>query len=33
LGGIDEELTPGISAFKLGLGGEQYELVGEYWKW
>ena len=33
LGGIDEDLTPGISAFKLGLGGEQYELVGEYWKW
>jgi hypothetical protein len=33
LGGIDENLTPGISAFKSGLGGEQYELVGEYWKW
>jgi len=33
LGGINEERTPGISAFKLGLNGERYELVGEYWKW
>jgi len=33
LGGISEDNTPGISAFKSGLGGEQYELVGEYWKW
>jgi lipid II:glycine glycyltransferase (peptidoglycan interpeptide bridge formation enzyme) len=33
LGGIDEENTPGIAAFKLGLNGERYELVGEYWKW
>jgi len=33
LGGISEERTPGISAFKLGLGGERYELVGEYLKW
>jgi hypothetical protein len=32
LGGIDEEHTPGIAAFKLGLNGERYELVGEYWK-
>ena len=33
LGGISEEHTPGITAFKLGLNGERYELVGEYWKW
>jgi hypothetical protein len=33
LGGISEEHTPGISAFKLGLNGSRYELVGEYWKW
>lgn len=33
LGGVDEEATPGISAFKIGLGGERYELVGEYLKW
>jgi hypothetical protein len=33
LGGISEEKTPGITAFKLGLNGERYELVGEYWKW
>lgn len=33
LGGLDEARTPGISAFKLGLNGERYELVGEYWKW
>lgn len=33
LGGISEELTPGVAAFKLGLNGERYELVGEYWKW
>jgi hypothetical protein len=33
LGGISEEFTPGISAFKLGLNGERYELVGDYWKW
>ena len=33
LGGISEENTPGIAAFKLGMGGERYELVGEYWKW
>lgn len=32
LGGIDEDHTPGIAAFKLGLRGERYELVGEYWK-
>ena len=33
LGGIDDEDTSGIASFKLGLGGERYELVGEYWKW
>jgi Acetyltransferase (GNAT) domain len=33
LGGISEEHTPGITAFKLGLNGTRYELVGEYWKW
>lgn len=33
LGGIDSEHTAGISAFKLGLNGVPYELVGEYSKW
>jgi hypothetical protein len=33
VGGIDEERTPAIAAFKLGLAGERYELVGEFWKW
>ncbi len=33
LGGLSEEHTPGVAAFKLGLNGERYELVGEYWKW
>lgn len=33
LGGIDEDNTPGIAAFKSGMNGERYELVGEYWKW
>jgi hypothetical protein len=33
LGGISEELVPTITSFKLGLNGERYELVGEYWKW
>jgi hypothetical protein len=32
LGGIDEELTPGITEFKLGMGGAVYELVGEGWR-
>jgi hypothetical protein len=32
LGGISEE-NAGITAFKRGMGGERYELVGEYWKW
>jgi hypothetical protein len=33
LGGLDEEAAPGIAAFKLALGGERYELVGEYLRW
>jgi hypothetical protein len=33
LGGIDEEGTPSITAFKLGMNGERYELVGEFLKW
>lgn len=33
LGGINEDDTPGIAAFKLGLRGERYESIGEYWKW
>lgn len=33
LGGLDEERTPGIAAFKLGMNGRRYELLGEYWKW
>ncbi|MDI1270367.1 MAG: GNAT family N-acetyltransferase [Polaromonas sp.] len=32
LGGINEDDTPGIAAFKLGLKGKPYESVGEYWK-
>lgn len=33
LGGISEEHNAGITAFKSGLNGERYGLVGEYWKW
>ena len=33
LGGFDELRDPGVAAFKLGLNGERYELVGEFWKW
>lgn len=33
LGGIDEEDTPAIAGFKVGMAGERYELVGEFWKW
>lgn len=33
LGGISDEDTPGVAAFKRGLNGERYELVGEYWRW
>ncbi len=29
LGGVDWNLTPGIAAFKLGMGGRYYRLVGE----
>ena len=32
LGGIDEDRTPGISEFKLGVNGTRYVLVGEGWK-
>ncbi len=31
LGGIDEETASGIAAFKLGMGGKRYQLVGEGW--
>ncbi|EQA36736.1 acetyltransferase (GNAT) domain protein [Leptospira inadai serovar Lyme str. 10] len=30
LGGIDEENTPGIAEFKLGINGQRYELAGEF---
>lgn len=33
LGGINEDDTPGIAAFKLGMKGKRYESVGEYVKW
>lgn len=33
LGGIESERSPGIASFKLGLNGERYESVGEFWKW
>jgi hypothetical protein len=33
LGGIDAALTPGIAAFKRGLGGEEYRLAGEFLSW
>ncbi|WP_036041422.1 lipid II:glycine glycyltransferase FemX [Leptospira alstonii] len=32
LGGIDEENTPTVAEFKLGINGERYELAGEFWK-
>ncbi|EMF83265.1 FemAB domain protein [Leptospira weilii serovar Topaz str. LT2116] len=32
LGGIDQERTPGIAEFKLGMNGSNYELSGEFWK-
>jgi len=32
LGGFSEERAPGIAAFKLGINGERYESVGEFWK-
>jgi hypothetical protein len=33
LGGTSEEDNPGVTAFKLGINGAPYALVGEYWKW
>lgn len=30
LGGIDEQLTPGVASFKRGLNGEGYTLAGEW---
>lgn len=30
LGGIDDALTPGVAAFKRGLGGREYTLAGEF---
>ena len=33
MGGINEDDVPGITAFKLGVNGYNYELVGEYIKW
>lgn len=30
LGGIDDVLTPGIAAFKRGMKGQEYRLVGEF---
>lgn len=33
LGGINDQNVPGITAFKMGLNGDQYELIGEYIKW
>jgi len=32
LGGVDAESTPGVTFFKKGMGGVQYELVGDGWK-
>ncbi|EMN32598.1 FemAB domain protein [Leptospira interrogans serovar Pyrogenes str. L0374] len=32
LGGIDQEKTPGITEFKLGMNGDKYDLSGEFWK-
>jgi hypothetical protein len=31
LGGIDEQSTPSVAAFKRGLGGRRYQLLGEGW--
>jgi lipid II:glycine glycyltransferase (peptidoglycan interpeptide bridge formation enzyme) len=33
LGGIDPTGTPGVAAFKQGLRGEEFTLVGEYVSW
>lgn len=32
LGGVNNEETPGIGAFKQGIHGVPYELVGTYWR-
>ncbi|WP_036096935.1 lipid II:glycine glycyltransferase FemX [Leptospira weilii] len=32
LGGIDQERTPGVAEFKLGMNGDKYDLAGEFWK-
>lgn len=32
LGGIDQEKTPGIAEFKLGMNANNYGLSGEFWK-
>ncbi|VVB88608.1 Acetyltransferase (GNAT) domain protein [uncultured archaeon] len=32
LGGISDEETPEIALFKRGMGGEEYQLVGEWWQ-
>jgi len=31
LGGIDDSLTPGVAAFKRGMSGREYALLGEYY--
>ncbi len=31
LGGVDKDNTSEIATFKLGMGGEEYHLVGEWW--
>ena len=33
LGGIDKDETPGITEFKLGIGGQKYSIAGEGWKY
>jgi len=33
LGGIDYDETPGITEFKLGIGGQKYSIAGEGWKY
>lgn len=32
LGGVNNDETPGIAAFKQGMNGSPYELVGTYWR-
>ncbi len=31
LGGIDDQSTPGVAAFKRGVKGSEYRLAGEFW--